>query len=68
MKLKNFISEVLRLSQQEEFDPNEEVFVDVYDDDGENTKTYAITKVDWLWSDPCDVADFKKILTISVKE
>jgi hypothetical protein len=67
MTLRQFISELTYLSQQDGFDPDGEVLVNLYGKNGDNIKTLPITGTDWLWADIFDNEDTKKIVTIQVQ-
>lgn len=67
MKLRQLISELTYLSQQEGFDPDGEVQIDVFDKNGETIKIIPITDLDWYWSDPIDEADTTKLVLIQAQ-
>lgn len=68
MTLRQLISELTYLSQQEGVDPNSEVMLNLYDNNGNNIKALPVSDVDWLWSDIFDKEDTKKIVEIVVIE
>jgi hypothetical protein len=67
MTLRQLISELTYLSQQDGFDPDSEVLVNLYDKNGDNIKDLSITDLDWYWSDPVDVTDTTKLVVIQAQ-
>lgn len=67
MKLRQLINELTYLSQQEGFDPDGEVFINLYDKNGDNIKDLPITDTDWFWADIFDSEDTKKIVVIQAQ-
>ena len=67
MTLRQLISELTYLTQQDGFDPDEEVLVNLYDKNGDNIKDLSITDLDWYWSDPVDVTDTTKLVVIQAQ-
>ena len=67
MKLRQLINELTYLSQQEGFDPDGEVFINLYDKNGDNIKDLPITETDWFWADIFDKEDTKKIVVIQAQ-
>ena len=67
MKLRQLISELTYLSQQEGFDPDGEVLINLYDKNGDNIKDLPISDTDWFWADIFDKEDTKKIVVIQAQ-
>jgi hypothetical protein len=67
MTLRQLISELTYLSQQDGFNPDSEVLVNLYDKNGDNIKDLSITDLDWYWSDPVDVTDTTKLVVIQAQ-
>ena len=67
MTLRQLISQLTYLSQQDGFDPDSEVLVNLYDKNGDNIKDLSITDLDWYWSDPVDVTDTTKLVVIQAQ-
>ena len=67
MTLRQFISELTYLSQQDGFDPDGEVLINLRDKNGDNIKDLPITGTDWLWADIFDEEDTKKIVVIQAQ-
>ena len=66
MKLRQLISELTNLSQQEGFDPDSEVLINLYDKNGD-IKDLPVANIDWLWADIFDKEDNKKIVVIQAQ-
>ena len=67
MTLRQLISELTYLSQQDGFDADGEVQIDVFDKNGESIKIIPITDLDWYWSDPIDETDTTKLVLIQAQ-
>lgn len=67
MTLRQLISELTYLSQQEGVDPNGEVLINLYDKNGDNIKDLPIADTDWFWSDIFDSEDTNKIVVIQAQ-
>jgi hypothetical protein len=67
MTLRQFISELTYLSQQDGFDPDGEVLINLRDKNGDNIKDLPITGTDWLWANIFDKEDTKKIVVIQAQ-
>ena len=67
MTLRQLISELTHLSQQEGVDPNGEVLINLYDKNGDNIKDLSISDIDWFWSDIFDEEDTNKIVVIQAQ-
>jgi hypothetical protein len=67
MTLRELINELTYLSQQEGFNPDSEVMVNLYDKNGNNIKDLPITDTDWFWADIFDKEDIKKIVVIQAQ-
>ena len=67
MKLRQLINELIYLSQQEGFDPDGEVLINLRDKNGDNFKDLPITETDWFWADIFDKEDTKKIVVIQAQ-
>lgn len=67
MTLRQLISELTYLSQQEGFDPDSEVLINLYDKNGDNIKDLPVADTDWLWADIFDNEDTKKIVVIQAQ-
>ena len=67
MKLRQLINELTYLSQQEGFDPDGEVLINLRDKNGDTIKDLPITETDWLWADIFDKEDTKKIVVIQAQ-
>ena len=67
MTLRQLISQLTYLSQQDGFDPDGEVLVNLYDKNGDNIKDLPITDTDWFWADIFDAEDTKKIVVIQAQ-
>ena len=67
MKLRQLISELTYLSQQDGFDPDSEVLVNLYDKNGDNIKDLPISDIDWFWADIFDSEDTQKLVVIQAQ-
>lgn len=67
MKLRQLINELTYLSQQEGFDPDGEVLINLRGKNGDTIKDLPITETDWLWADIFDKEDTKKIVVIQAQ-
>lgn len=67
MTLRQLISELTHLSQQDGFEPDSEVLVSLYDKNGDNIKDLPVADIDWFWSDIFDAEDTKKIVAIQAQ-
>lgn len=67
MTLRQLINELTYLSQQEGFDPDGEVLINLYDKNGDNIKDLPISDTDWFWADIFDKEDTKKIVVIQAQ-
>lgn len=67
MTLRQLISELTHLSQQEGFNPDEEVLVNLYDKNGNNIKLLPVTDTDWFWKDIFDAENAQKIVVIQAQ-
>ena len=67
MTLRQLISELTYLSQQDGFEPDSEVLVNLYDKNGDNIKDLPVADIDWFWSDIFDAEDTKKIVAIQAQ-
>jgi hypothetical protein len=67
MKLRQLISELTNLSQQDGFDPDGEVLISLRNKNGDNIKDLPITDTDWFWADIFDAEDTKKIVVIQAQ-
>lgn len=67
MTLRQLISELTYLSQQDGFEPDSEVLVNLCDKNGDNIKDLPVADIDWFWSDIFDSEDTKKIVAIQAQ-
>lgn len=67
MTLRQLINELTYLSQQEGFDPDSEVLINLYDKNGDNIKDLPVADTDWFWADIFDKEDAKKIVVIQAQ-
>lgn len=67
MTLRQLINELTYLSQQEGFDPDSEVLVNLYDKNGNNKDLLPISDTDWVWADIFDPEDTKKNVVIQAQ-
>lgn len=67
MTLRQLISTLTQFAQEEDFDLDAEVFVALYDKNGDNIKDLPITDTDWFWHNALDLEDTKKIVGIQVQ-
>lgn len=67
MTLRQLISALTHFAQEEDFDLDAEVFVALYDKNGDNIKDLPITDTDWFWHNALDLEDTKKIVGIQVQ-
>ena len=67
MKLRQLISELTYLSQQDGFDTDSEVLVNLYDKNGDNIKDLPISDIDWFWADIFDSEDTQKLVVIQAQ-
>ena len=64
MTLRQLISALTYFAQEEDFDLDEEVIVNLCDKNGKNIAELPITDTDWNWKDFFDSEKRKKIVTI----
>ena len=64
MTLRQLISALTYFAQEEDFDLDEEVMVNLCDKNGKNIAELPITDTDWNWKDFFDSEKRKKIVTI----
>ena len=64
MTLRQLISALTYFAQEEDFDLDEEVMVNLCDKNGDNIKDLPITDIDWNWKDFFDSEKRKKIVAI----
>ena len=64
MTLRQLISALTYFAQEEDFDIDEDVMVNLCDKNGENIKELPITDTDWNWKDFFDSEKRKKIVVI----
>ena len=64
MTLRQLISALTYFAQEDKFDLDEEVMVNLCDKNGDNIKELPITDTDWNWKDFFDSEKRKKIVTI----
>ena len=64
MTLRQLISALTYFAQEEDFDLDEEVMVNLCDKNGDNIKDLPITDTDWNWKDFFDSEKRKKIVVI----
>jgi hypothetical protein len=67
MTLRKLIDKLTYLSQQDGFDPDGEALVLLYDKNRGIFKDLPITVADWLWSDPTNLEESKKIVYIEAQ-
>ena len=67
MTLRQLISALTYFAQEEDFDLDEEVMVNLCDKNGDNIKDLPITDTDWFWSDIMDSENRKKIVVIQAQ-
>ena len=64
MTLRQLISALTYFAQEEDFDLDEEVMVNLCDKNGKNIAELPITDTDWNWKDFFDSEKRKKIVVI----
>lgn len=64
MTLRQLISALTYFAQEEDFDLDEEVIVNLCDKNGKNIAELPITDTDWNWKDFFDSEKRKKIVVI----
>ena len=64
MTLQQLISALTYFAQEEDFDLDEEVMVNLCDKNGDNITELPITDTDWNWKDFFDSEKRKKIVVI----
>lgn len=64
MTLRQLISALTYFAQEEDFDLDEEVMVNLCDKNGKNIAELPIIDTDWNWKDFFDSEKRKKIVTI----
>ena len=64
MTLRQLISALTYFAQEEDFDLDEEVMVNLCDKNGKNIAELPIINTDWNWKDFFDSEKRKKIVTI----
>ena len=64
MTLRQLISALTYFAQEEDFDLDEEVMVNLCDKNGDNITELPITDTDWNWKDFFDSEKRKKIVVI----
>ena len=67
MTLRQLISALTYFAQEEDFDLDEEVMVNLCDKNGDNIKDLPITDTAWFWSDIMDSENHKKIVVIQAQ-
>ena len=63
MTLRQLISALTYFAQEEDFDLDEEVMVNLCDKNGKNIAELPIIDTDWTWKDFFDSENRKKIVT-----
>ena len=67
MTLRQLISALTYFAQEEDFDLDEEVMVNLCDKNGDNIQDLPIPDTDWFWSDIMDSENHKKIVVIQAQ-
>ena len=67
MTLRQLISKLTYLSQQDGVNLDEEVMVNLYDKNADISENLRITDTDWHWKDIFDAEDTEKIVVIQTQ-